>query len=121
MLATGYSVYILHSLLYLLFGWFFTQLYSSKCQQCFPTRQKFRKALMFPHAVRTVYDYLRPKTILSGEAVVSASENFRIYTVSLLSCPRTRQLSRDVSADAEFVRDKAIVLMDTIKIDSLTD
>ena len=115
-LATEYSVYTLYSFLYMLFGWFFTQLaYPSKCQQFFPTTQKFRKAVMFSPAVRTVYDYLRPKTIPFGEHGVSASEHIRIYAVSLLSCPRTRILSRDVSADADFLRDKTVDLMDTIK------
>jgi hypothetical protein len=115
MLATEYSVYILYSLLCLLFGWFFIQLYSSKCQHSFPTTQQFLKAVMFSHAVRTVYDCLRPQKIPFGELGVSASENIGIYTVSLLSCPRTRKLSWDISADADFLCDKTIVLMDTIK------
>jgi hypothetical protein len=68
----------------------------------FPTTQQFRKAVMLSHAGRTVFDYLRPRTIPFGDLGVSASENIRIYTVSLLSCPWTRQLSRDVSADAGF-------------------
>ena len=97
-----YSVYTLYSVLYLLSGWFFIQLYSSKCQQIFPTTQQFRKAVRLSHACRTVYNYLRPRTVPCEDLGISASENIRIYTVSLLSCPRTRQLSRDVSTDADF-------------------
>ena len=47
MLGTAYSVYILYSVLYLLSGWFFIQLYSSKCQQFFPTTQQFLTTVVF--------------------------------------------------------------------------
>ena len=70
---------------------------------------------MLSHAYRTVYDCLRQQTIPSAYLRVSVIEIIRIYTVSVLSRPRTRQLSRDVSADAGLLCDGVIVLTGTIK------
>ena len=72
-------------------------------------------AEMLSHAYRTVYDCLRQQTIPSAYLRVSVVEIIRIYTVSVLSRPRTRQLSRDVSADAGLLCDGVIILTGTIK------
>lgn len=115
MLGTQYSVYILYSVLCLLSGWFFTQLYSSQSQQFFSTTKQFLTAVMLSQTLGTINDYLRPQTIPFADLRVSARENIQIYTVSLLWCPRTRKLSRDISAEADVLCDKTIVLTDTIK------
>ena len=83
--------------------------------QFFPTTKQFLTAVMLSQTLGTINDYLRPQTIPLADLRVSASENIQIYTVSLLSCPRTQKLSRDVSAEADFVCDKTIVLTDTLK------
>ena len=57
MFGTEYSVYILYSILYLLSGWFFIQLYSSKCQHFFPTTQQFLTAVMLLQTFRIVYNF----------------------------------------------------------------